>query len=211
MALGDMASMTREERISFYVHAKAEACSNETSGRMDRTFWLHQEHDKKPFRNFLDLACNEGFCSRWMVDTYGFGSLLGIDPCVEGIVRAQKAIKDQNNPDKAIYICAPYEIIITPTLFDGISAFEFIEHVTQEEGEHLIRYVWEHLDVEGRAFICTPNIDGKWGETNPDPCHINLFSKAKLAGTIDKVIGKPPTIVAYSDKCDYLLAKFVKD
>ena len=211
MGLGDLARLNNAERLEYYkTHGFNGATDNALAHNLERVRWLKGEHAAKPFFKFLDLGCHDGFITRWMLDSFSFGCLVGIDPNEQAIRAAELMLASTTAPEKGVYINSGFETVKLVTLFDGVSSTEMIEHFTQEEGEGIIKYMWDHLAPEGRGFICTPNIDGRWGRTNPDEHHINLFGMAHLLGTVQKVTGADPVPCGYKNECDFLNVRFIK-
>jgi SAM-dependent methyltransferase len=180
MALGDFALMTNEERAEWYRTHKCAPTTDASAAGLARVQWLTQEHAKRPFRSFLDVGCHDGFVTRWLVDTIDFGTLIGIDPCVDAIKYADTSIQNRSSPEKAVYFACGYSDFKPETQFDGVCFFEALEHFPYDECVRILEYLHARIKLGGRAYICTPHIDGRWGKSNPDPAHINLFDPQKL-------------------------------
>lgn len=210
--LGSISVLTTEERLEYYAQHKCELpCDDLRARAMDRVRWLIEECKVKRFKNVVDIAMHDGFVTRWMVDEPGFKSLIGIEPSTDAIEKARIAIQYRLHPEKAEYICSGYEtVFLTPYFYDAIVAFEFIEHITVSEIRSFLHYMNNGLKVGGIGYLCTPNIDGRWGITNPDEHHISLQSKETLEETVKETLGVELEFYKYYEKCDHLLAKWVK-
>jgi len=209
--LGAMSSLSAEERLQYYRdHLCKHPTSNFHARRFSRVRWLMEESMKQRFTTFLDIGCHDGFVTRWMVDEPGFQELVALDPSIDAIRCAYEALKETRCPEKAVYLSVPYEHFKPPRMFSGISAFELLEHFTMPEGVELLRYVHEYLEPGGRAYICTPNIEGEWGRTNPDPHHLTLYDAETLHDLIEATVGEELVWHQLEQRCPYLMVKWQK-
>ena len=204
-----------EERDHYYANLLCKrSCSDKEARELSRVRWLMEEAKKQRFTNFLDIACHDGFVTRWMVDEPEFEFLLGVDPCGDAIRNAMKSVLSRRNAHKASYLCMPYQKLRKfcdhEVLFSGVSAFEFIEHLTVPEGEQLITAMYLRLKLGGRGYICTPNKPGRWGDSNPDKHHITLYTKESLEYSIDRVVRSPLNWFEHEPKCDHLMCSWTK-
>lgn len=210
--LGSISVLTPEQRLEYYQKHTCHPTPGEAGEGLERVKWLKRMFDAEPMSTFLDLGCNDGFTTRWMVDKPNFISLVGVDPGIEQIKWAKQHIIDRNNWKKAEYYCMGYQEYELETkrrpmweAFDGVSCFEMIEHFTKEEALDLLKFIKRMLAPNGRAFVNTPNIDGRWGRTNPDPHHLVLYDVPLLESTIREAVGNVELHWdGYQPNCEFL-------
>ncbi len=188
MVLGDLAVLSDAERAEWYRVRGCVPTPDEVANNIPRVAWLKKEHQSKPFTSFLDVGCHDGFASRWLLGTPECTLLVGIDPCVFAIECAEMLVTEAGYSKKAAYIAAGFEEIQLKTRFSGVCFFELIEHFTPAQVVASMEFVYDHLEVGGRAYFSTPHIDGKYGKKNPDAAHINLFDEHRLLAEIGSVL-----------------------
>lgn len=209
--LGGIRVLSKEAREKYYSdHKCMQPCTDDMAKTVERCRWLMYESLRLRFKKFISIACHDGGMERWMVDEFGFEKLVGMDLSFDAIQVARQMIQHRLHPEKAEFICCPYEEYTEGKgTWDGCSAFELIEHFPDEENVKLFNYMQEMVRPGGHLFICTPNDDGIWGSGGPvkniDPHHINLFTVEKLHKFIEATTGKKPHFVNYTQGCPHLM------
>lgn len=212
--------MTMAERRAEYSQHRHAPTTDREASRLIRVIWLYREMPRIKPKSVLDIGCESGFITRWLVDEPYLGDpakptpdtilfhhngLVGIDPCEFSIEHAKKMVKKRSNPKKAWYsvmgweeLAAPKQVeggrmpLPTDSLFDTIVCFEVIEHFLPEEGKQLIAKIHEMLAPRGTAFLCTPSAEGVFGNSNPDPYHLKIYTREELAKLVEEVTGVKP-------------------
>ena len=107
------------------------------------------------YESHLDIACGPGT----FIGTYLDIRSVGIDISSEQIQYAKKTYsKYEKN-----FIC--HDItkgVLQDKQYDVITLLEFIEHITPEEVNILLKTLYEMLDQKGKIIITTPNYKGLW-------------------------------------------------
>lgn len=182
MSLGEMANVSREERDKFYREVENYHPTNtESAFRLPRVQWIHQVNARRPFKRVLDLCCNDGFSTRFLLDSPFLESLVGIDLNTLAIQGAKELKRDHHFPELASYYAASVFDFSYTNEFDTVVCFESLEHFEEQDARKLLRTIDSALETGGRAFMSTPHVDGIWGKTNPDPTHIFLLSDSEVA------------------------------
>lgn len=197
--LGAFAKMSKSERLAWYGQHECHPTSDISAARLQRVQWLKQHNSDIPFIRVLDIGCHDGFVTRWLLNDLWDECqvVIGVDPCEAAITLAETQLDKVDHPEKAKYIVGSFEDFENGSeAYDVVVAFEFIEHITPEDVDKLLTIMDSHLAPGGRAFITTPDIDGPFGRTNPDPGHINLYSKERFLELIEKV---PHDAVEYDE------------
>lgn len=190
---------TMAERRALYSKHKNAPSTDREARRLERVLWLYREMPRLKPAHVIDIGCESGFISRWMVDEPYVQEVYGIDPSEFSIVQAKELIKKRANPEKARYEVAGWEELnpdnrgpdrrIPEGLFDASICFECIEHFLPEEGVLLIQKINSIIRQGGTSFMCTPKADGRYGLSNPDPWHLKIYTNAELADLVKRVTG----------------------
>jgi 2-polyprenyl-3-methyl-5-hydroxy-6-metoxy-1,4-benzoquinol methylase len=209
--------MTMAERRALYSKHRNAPTTDSEARQLSRVQWLFREMPRIKPKSVLDIGCESGFVTRWMVDEPYMQALIGIDPCEFSIENAKKLIKKRAQHQKAFYTTVGWEDDVnqllsqmTPgkTFANGaetIVCFEVIEHFLPDEGVELIRKIDSLLAPGGTAFLCTPDVKGRFGETNPDPWHLKLYGRAELTELVQDATESDPEI---EPDPDFILLKW---
>jgi cyclopropane fatty-acyl-phospholipid synthase-like methyltransferase len=204
MALGDLAKLSYRERCAYYENANAQLTSDAQANNLARVRWLKAMTAAcGPFPRVLDIGCNDGFATRWMIDDDACELLVGLDLNERALKIAMEARDAYPCPQKAIYLKQDYRDFRDRD-FDAVVNFELLEHFTEDEGAHLLQFSHDALKPGGIGFLNTPNIRGAWGETNPDECHLKLYGLDSLCALFDRVLGIRPQFHDYMPSGPFL-------
>jgi len=176
-----------ERRALYSKHINAPSTDREAS-RLERVLWLYREMPRLKPKYVLEIGCESGFITRWMVDEPYVTKLHGIDPCEFSIKQANEMIKRRENNQKATYSVSGWENEVLG-LWNAIVCFEVIEHFLPEEGEMLVKKINDLMPSGGMAFMCTPKADGRYGLNNPDPWHLKIYTKTEISDLVKRVTG----------------------
>jgi len=183
--------MTMAERRAEYAKQKNPPTTDREASRLRRVVWLYREMPRiKPAR-VLDIGCESGFITRWMVDEPYVKELTGIDPCEFSIEHARRMVQKRENPAKANYNTLGWEEMIGLD-YDAVVCFEVIEHFLPEEGKQLIAKINSVLRKGGTAFLCTPAAEGRYGNNNPDKFHLKVYEREELAQLVHEITDAKP-------------------
>jgi SAM-dependent methyltransferase len=150
--------MTMAERRALYSKHRHPPTTDREARNLERVLWLFREMPRIKPALVLDIGCESGFITRWMVDEPYVQVLFGIDPCEFSIEHAKNLIKKRTNPNKAFYSCKGWEdaallAIVTSKegkdthidQVDAVVCFEVIEHFLPAEGVELIKRINSYL------------------------------------------------------------------
>jgi 2-polyprenyl-3-methyl-5-hydroxy-6-metoxy-1,4-benzoquinol methylase len=216
--------MTMAERRALYSKHRHPPTTDREARNLERVLWLFREMPRIKPAHVLDVGCESGFITRWMVDepylckAHG---LVGIDPCEFSIEHADRLVKKRGNPIGACYKVMGWEELKPPVyskdggvaaptdwLFNAIVCFEVIEHFLPEEGKQLIEKIHSMLAYGGTAFLCTPSATGRYGLSNPDPWHLKIYTLDELGKLVKEITGAEP--VADNSDPDFIMLKWRK-
>jgi len=213
--------MTMAERRALYSKHRHPPTTDREARNLERVLWLFREMPRIKPMAVLDIGCESGFITRWMVDEPYVKGLLGIDPCEFGIEHAKNLVKKRANPEKAAYAALGWEdnecriLLVSETPKhpfaggpDAIVCFEVIEHFLPEEGIELIKKIHLLLNPGGTAFLCTPSATGRYGLNNPDPWHLKIYDWLELSKLIKDITGVTPS--PDSSDPDFIMLKWKK-
>lgn len=180
-----------ERRDMYSKHKNAPTTDREARG-LERVLWLYREMPRLKPAHVIDIGCESGFITRWMVDEPYVRELYGIDPSEFSIVNAKALIKKRASPEKARYEVAGWEDLKSDNpegLFDAAVCFECIEHFLPEEGVLLIQKINSMICQGGTAFMCTPKAEERFGLSNPDPWHLKIYTNNEISDLVKRVTG----------------------
>lgn len=223
--------MTMAERRALYSKHRHPPTTDREARNLERVLWLFREMPRIKPKNVLDVGCESGFITRWLVDepyltggesVLGGYGLVGIDPCEFSIEHAKSMAKKRANPNKAWYQVMGWEEFdfggpvaggrapLPPdSLFDAVVCFEVIEHFHLEEGLLLLNTLHKKLNPGGTAFLCTPSATGRYGLKNPDPWHLKIYDWLELSKLIKELTGVTP--VPDSSDPDFIMMKWRRE
>ncbi len=95
--------MTMTERRALYSKHRHPPTTDREARNLERVLWLFREIPGLKPTTVLDIGCESGFITRWVVDEPYVQVLFGIDPCEFSIEHAKNLVKKRANPNKAIY------------------------------------------------------------------------------------------------------------
>jgi len=173
-----------------------------------RVRWLYKEIPALKPKRILEIGCESGFITRWVVDEPYVEELKGIDPCVNAINHAKTLVLQRKHPEKATYTTEAWEALDESRSWDAIVCFELIEHFPSQEGDQLIAKIHRLLSHGGSAFLCTPSPNGRYGVNNPDKHHLYVYTEESLRGKILANTGYDPS--SNKSDVDFLMQKWSK-
>lgn len=209
--------MTMAERRALYSKHRHPPTTDREARNLERVLWLFREMPRIKPKSVLDVGCESGFITRWMVDEPYVAALTGVDPCEFSIQHAKELVKKRANPGKAVYHVMGWEDLnpdpnkVTAGITampDAIVCFEVIEHFLPAEGIELIKKLHSLLAPGGTAFLCTPLATGRYGTNNPDPWHLKIYDWLELSQVIKEITGTTP--VPESGDPDFIMMKWRK-
>ena len=198
--------MTMAERRALYSKHRHAPTTDREARNLARVLWLFREMPRIKPKYVLDVGCESGFITRWMVDEPYVSQLVGIDPCEFSIEHARNMIKRRTHPEKAVYNCAGWEELDPIRQSDAAVCFEVIEHFLPAEGVELIKKLDSLLSAEGTAFLCTPRATGRYGLGNPDPWHLKIYTEEELSKLVKEVTGCTPE--TSNEDPDFIMLKW---
>jgi 2-polyprenyl-3-methyl-5-hydroxy-6-metoxy-1,4-benzoquinol methylase len=204
---------TMTERRALYSKVRLPPTTDREARELERVLWLFREMPRIKPATVLDIGCESGFITRWMVDEPYVKDLMGVDPCEFSIEHAKNLIKKRTNPEKAVYQVCGWEDLVVYVEPDhnrnAIVCFEVIEHFLPEEGIELIKKVNSLLAPGGTAFLCTPSATGRYGLSNPDPWHLKIYDCLELSQLVKELTGVTP--VPDSSDPDLIMMKWRRE
>jgi 2-polyprenyl-3-methyl-5-hydroxy-6-metoxy-1,4-benzoquinol methylase len=197
---------TMAERRAMYSKVRSAPATDREARELERVRWLFREMPRIKPAAVLDIGCESGFITRWMVDEPYVNVLVGVDPCEFSIEHARSLVKKRTNPVKAHYYSFGWEDVeniskcfedglvetLGRGLWDAVICFEVIEHFLSEEGIKLIEKIQLMLAPGGTAFLCTPAAEGRYGLNNPDPWHLKIYDWVELCNLVQSTTGATP-------------------
>ena len=214
--------MTMAERRALYSKHRHPPTTDREARNLARVLWLFREMPRIKPGLVLDVGCESGFITRWMVDEpylQKVQGLVGIDPCEFSIEQAKNLVKKRANPAGAHYEVMGWEELKPPVhveggrppfaiehFFDAVVCFEVIEHFLPAEGIELVKKLDSLLSAEGTAFLCTPRATGRYGLGNPDPWHLKIYTEEELSKLVKEVTGCTPE--TSNEDPDFIMLKW---
>jgi|SRR3989344_2405725 len=122
----------------------------------------------------LDIGCGHAYGLKYLPEC----NYTGIDYYQPALDDAKKMFPDAN----FLQMTLP-NLNFENETFDNILCLEFIEHITREEGEILLKEAHRVLKKGGKFFLTTPNSDNKNGIWRD---HILEYSKKEMESMIQK-------------------------
>ena len=213
--LGILGEFSKEKREQFYKERICSSTNDHQATQVPRVqaveFWQSMEQCTK----ILDVACHDGFNSRFLADEDSVELIDGIDLCSAAIEQARLLGKTKKHSEKFNYWECSWEdfekVSGRPKAsYDLVICFEFLEHLPFEEDIKLLQFIDSYLVPGGRVLISTPEINGKWGLRNDlEREHISLMDAAMLCALVHQSIGVMPEI-EHDSRSDLLMATWVK-
>ena len=212
--------MTMAERRALYSKHRHPPTTDREARALERVLWLFREMPRIKPATVLDIGCESGFITRWMVDEPYVKQFVGIDPCEFSIEHAKNLVKKRSHPEKATYevkgwednLCRYSEVedgsSILSVSWAAVVCFEVIEHFMPDEGVKLVEKIHSLLKPGGTAFLCTPALNGRYGLNNPDPWHLTIYDLEYLSKMIKKTTGVD--VVPDNSDPDFIMLKWTK-
>lgn len=218
---------TMAERRLLYSSLKNPPATDAEARRLERVLWLFREMPRIKPAFVLDVGCESGFITRWMVDEPYVKHLVGIDPCEFSIKHAENMVRKRHSPEKAMYQVKGWEdfkgvarVVLEGHMpsgpeeandkvaWDSVVCFEVIEHFLPSEGVELINKVHSLLSPGGTAFVCTPSPEGRYGLYNMDQWHLKIYAQKELDDMVQSITGCTPSFEALDP--DFTMLKWRK-
>lgn len=140
----------------------------------------------------LDVGCGNGLLLDYISDKIGF--YYGVD-FSEDFIKAAKKRQEKNKIKNAEFVCKDINIFCKDfkNYFDKIFAFDFVEHIYDEDFEEIFSSLHNSLKIGGELYIHTPNgeyfleIFKKKGIIKQLPEHIAVRTATKYNKLLEKV------------------------
>lgn len=130
----------------------------------------------------LDVGCNGGWASLTAANNVKGVSAVGLDLNQKAINHANSVAK--NNGLNCAFYCIDLFEYYPQKKYDAIALFEIVEHY--KNASDMLALAESRLSKNGCIYISTPDLFGKFGYTNPDPWHINLYDEERLKSELLK-------------------------
>jgi 2-polyprenyl-3-methyl-5-hydroxy-6-metoxy-1,4-benzoquinol methylase len=138
---------------------------------LPRAGWALDTAKKLGYKSFIDLCCLDGFVATTLSHKLGMNGW-AVDLSEPGITLLNERIKTHNLPIET-YL-GPAEDFIAPEKVDMIMMFEATEHF-KDTPAVLEQYI-TYLNPGGSILISTPDLDGTFGDSNEDACHLRVYT-----------------------------------
>jgi 2-polyprenyl-3-methyl-5-hydroxy-6-metoxy-1,4-benzoquinol methylase len=129
----------------------------------------------------LEFGCGTGVLSGKIRDR-GL-EVIGVDRNKEKIDQARLI-----HEDIRFILNDVLELSLPARSFDTVILPEILEHVSEEQGDIMLKIAWELLEQGGRMIVSVPNEN-----LIPHPNHIRIFNRHSLAAILS-FFGKPVSV-----------------
>lgn len=127
-------------------------------------------------KNFLEIGCGTGYVLKAINQAFPFSALHG-DECFEEGLRFAK-----HRVPHASFRCLDASKMIDRDCYDGIGAFDVIEHI--KDDNIVLQNCFQALKSKGHLFLTVPQHMWLWSRVDEDACHVRRYSKSEI---IEKV------------------------
>jgi SAM-dependent methyltransferase len=124
-------------------------------------------------KEFLELGCGSAFVLNFLVNEYKNLSFTGSEIYIEGLKLAQKRLSG-----RAELIQFDATKINFNEKFDGIGAFDVLEHI--ENDKIVLENIYKSLKPNGRVFISVPQHMFMWSVEDDLAFHKRRYSKDEI-------------------------------
>jgi len=153
---------------------------------------LIQEVDNGSGKNALDIGCNKGYYSEYLLDC-GYKTT-GLDMYKDAINAAEKSCSQHDDVIFKLVNLEKYDFKDLGEKFDLVLCLELIEHINNRE--ELIQQIVDRMKKKGKLIISTPNIlsiEGFRGRLRTgkkynawDPSHVKIFNSFEFSRFLKK-------------------------
>jgi 2-polyprenyl-3-methyl-5-hydroxy-6-metoxy-1,4-benzoquinol methylase len=194
--LGYLRNFNKEERNSHYVDDICVPTDDQTAAYLARVQVMTKLIQDLQPKRVLELGCHDGFMTRFLINEDWCELVTGVE-INQVALKAAREIRDTEYPGKNLtYVDQDmFEFLEqNENKWDLIVISEVIEHFHMPEIIDLVEKAWSRLEDGGAMYITTPDIEGAYGRSNPDPEHITLFSAAMLDKVLDDALMIPSDV-----------------
>ena len=131
----------------------------------------------------LDYGCGSGYGTNIL--SGAFLKVIGVDVSIDAIDFCVKSFPKRNllfyplNTEKR-----PFD----EATFDLICSFQVLEHVSTEELQRYLNFIWEMLKAGGKAILTTPNSHNYYRGYSGNVHHVHEYSYAELVEVMDNYL-----------------------
>ena len=151
----------------------------------DKSFWFKNRNkiisfliDKFPIdKEFLEIGCGSGYVINHLSKCFPNQKFTGSEIYLEGLKLAKLRVSENV---KLIQFDAT-EIVFNEK-YNGIGAFDVIEHI--EEDELVLSNIYKSLKPAGRVFISVPQYMFMWSQEDDAACHKRRYTKKELTNKL---------------------------
>jgi SAM-dependent methyltransferase len=147
----------------------------------DKSFWFtnrnlmftHLLGKYSISKDFLEIGCGSAYVINNLSQKFTELNFTGSEIYVEGLKYAQRRVQKEV---KLIQYDATE--INFDEQFDGIGAFDVIEHI--DEDEKVLMNIYKSLRPNGRVFISVPQYMFIWSQEDDYACHKRRYTRKEL-------------------------------
>lgn len=198
------ASSSQEERDQWYRDYEVQ-CLGDEGNMADRCGYLKRKYKEWNIGNpyILDFPCHDGFVTRGFLGNGA--SILGFDIGIDAIKMSNEVAEQRYPKDKGFewdYILSSikeFDWTSYEGAFDIVVCFEFIEHILRKDVDELLTLMDIVTKPGGYVAISTPQKSGKYGDSDENGSHINIYTADDLKKQIAQSINVKPEVEETED------------
>ena len=122
--------------------------------------------------SFMEIGCGTGFVLRGIEQHFPNIRLVGSEIYPEGITFAAERIA------RCEFMQMDARKIPFIDEFDAVGAFDFIEHI--EEDETVLRQIYQALKPDGLLMLTVPQHRWLWSPVDANACHVRRYAVREL-------------------------------
>jgi 2-polyprenyl-3-methyl-5-hydroxy-6-metoxy-1,4-benzoquinol methylase len=199
--LGYLRKYDKAGRNEHYVSDICVPTPDETAACLGRVQIMNNLLNSLKPKRVLELGCHDGFMTRALINEEWCDLVTGVE-INQVALKAARDIRDTNYAGKNLtYVDQDmFEFLEkNENKWDLIVISEVIEHFQMQEIINLVQMAYDRLEDGGALYITTPDIEGPYGRSNPDPEHITLFSAAMLDKVLDDTLMIPSDVFKFGN------------
>ena len=141
----------------------------------------------------LDIACGEGYGTHYLSTLCK--EVVGVDIDVEAIKHASNKYSNSN----LSFIQSSAELYKSKCLFDVVTCFETIEHLTEQQQNKFLKNLVRLLTTNGYLIISTPikSVHAKY-HVDDNPFHLKEFETSEFKQFLQKYFANFQLVFQYS-------------
>lgn len=190
----------------FYAHHKFEPFDEKYAFKADevlpRAAWTLDTALEHNYKSVLDLCCLDGFISLTLAKKLGMKAV-GVDLSEPGIEIAQARALAESLDARYYKDTVEQYLFKCDQKFDMILHFEAVEHY--KDTPLVLKRCKRLLNPGGSILISTPDLEGFYGDSNDDACHLRVYTYRSPAVAGVTSLGKP--VVSLPDEIESLGGK----